>query len=427
MNADQFRILFVHYTAPPVIGGVEMIIDQQIRLFSATGYPTAIVAGRVGQSDRSRSSETILVPEIDSEYSENLALRAALDQGKVPEGFLALQSKIEKELRRIITPTDALIAHNVMTTHFNLALTAAIHHLVDEGVIRRLIVWCHDISRYVNPASGEVQRFGFPWDLLRTYRSDVTYVAISSQSQRVLANVLKCSPDRIQIIPNGIEPSLLLGLSELGEHFIDEFGLLSVDLIMLMPIRITRAKNIEFSFKVAAALKRAGIRLRLIITGPPDPHVPDIKEYYTDLRNLQYTLSLRKEVIFIFEGTSKYPSPLTLEPAGVAELYRLCDLVLTPSHREGFSLPVLEAGLADKVIFSTVVPAVTDLGQEFEYLIEKDESPESVADRIREWMETDAAHRLRQRVRKKFTWSSIFAHDIQPLIAKVVSAKDKAS
>jgi len=426
VTADQFRILFVHYTAPSIIGGVETIIDQQIRLFSAAGYATAIVAGRVGQSDLSRSSQTILVPEIDSEYSENLALRATLDQGKVPEGFLALQDKIEKELRRIITPTDIVIAHNVMTMHLNLALTAALHDLVNKGIIQRSIVWCHDVSRFVNPASGDVQRFGFPWDLLRTYRSDVTYVAISTQSQRVLANVLKCSSDRIHVIPNGIEPSLLLGLSKLGEHFINEFDLLSVDLIMLMPIRITRAKNIEFSLNVAAALKRAGFRLRLIITGPLDPHVPDIKAYYAELRNLQHTLSLDEEAIFIFEGTSKYPAPLTLEPASVAELYRLCDLVLTPSHREGFSLPVLEAGLADKPIFSTVVPAIEDLGQEFEYLIEKDESPESVVDRIREWMETDAAHRLRQRVRKNFTWSSIFARDIQPLITRMVSAKDKS-
>src|SRR5690606_12542189 len=49
-------------------------------------------------------------------------------------------------------------------------------------------------------------------------------------------------------------------------------GLLDAGLNVLMPVRVTQAKNIEYALRVTAALKAAGQRPRLIVTGPPDPH-----------------------------------------------------------------------------------------------------------------------------------------------------------
>ncbi len=88
-----------------------------------------------------------------------------------------------------------------------------------------------------------------------------------------------------------------------------------------------------------------------------------------------------------------------------------------PSLREGFGLPVLEAGLSDKPVFAARMPVIEGLDR-FDYLIEPDESPESVAARIREWSESDASHRLRRRVRREYTWSSIFSQKIEPLLAR---------
>ena len=118
---------------------------------------------------------------------------------------------------------------------------------------------------------------------MREYQPHLIYVTVSAQRQKTLADILGCSPDLIQVVPNGVDPSVLLGLSPSGAQRAEEFGLLSSDIILLMPIRITRAKNIEFALRVTAAIKDAGLRPRLVVTGPPDPHASKMDSYYSQL------------------------------------------------------------------------------------------------------------------------------------------------
>ncbi|WP_376792469.1 glycosyltransferase family 4 protein [Thermoflexus sp.] len=428
-QARNPRVALIHYTAPPVVGGVEAVLAEHARLFIAAGYPTYIVVGRGGAAGLPKGASIRIIPEIDSEPPANQALMAQLlasppaefGGGELPSGFWALSGKIETALAQALESVDVVIAHNVMTMHFNLALTAALHRLKDKGVVRHLVVWCHDVSRYVNPTSGAPQRFGPPWDLLRTFRPDFRYVAVSPQRQRLLADILGCPRERIRVIPNGVDPAALLGLSDVGRHLADAFGLLSADLVLLMPVRITRAKNVEYALRVTAALKAAGVRPRLVVTGPPDPHARDIEAYCDELRGLRRALDLEEEAIFIYEGTSRLPRPLLLDPSHVAELYRICDLVLMPSHREGFGMPVLEAGLVDKPIFATWMPVMEGLDEGMYHRIAPDEPPEHVAARILEWAEQDPSHRLRRRVRQAYTWSTVFARLIEPLLAELMA------
>ena len=409
MTRPQVAIL--HYTAPPIVGGVEHIIAMHARLLADVEYPVTLIAGR-GEP----GSDVVIIPEMDSEHPENLRIMQSLEEGVVPLEFNALQATIENSLASILSASDLLIVHNVFHHHFNMPLTAALHHLIERGVARRVIAWCHDISRYVNPASGAQLRFGFPWDLVRAYRPEIHYVTVSSQRQRSLAKVLKCPPDAIRVIPNGVDPSLLLGLSELGQHLVEEFGLMQADLVILMPIRITRAKNIEFALQVTAALKASGVWPKLVVTGPPDPHAPDIQAYYHQLLALRHELDVDDQVVFVHEGTPRLPRPLDLSATDVAELYRVCDLVLMPSHREGFGMPVLEGGLVGRPVFATAMPVVEDIGAESIYAIGQDEPPAQVAARIKWWMRDDPAYNLRRRVRRDYAWPIIFSRSIQPLI-----------
>jgi mannosylglucosylglycerate synthase len=412
------RIVFLHFTAPPIVGGVEAVIAEHVRLFSEAGYQTLIVAGRVVEDSSNAADDLVVIPEMDSENPEYLAVYPALESGEIPDPFRKLQSAIENGLKGTLKPTDVVIAHNILTTHFNLALTAAVHALAAANQIPHLVVWCHDLSRHVNPDRDAEQYHGQPWDLLRTRIPGAAYVAVSSSRQQALAGILDCSPASIEVIPNGVDPAQLLALSDLGRHFIAEFDLFSVDLILLMPVRITKVKNIEFAMQVAHELKGSGRTLRLIITGPPDPHVVDVPDYLRELIALRDSLGLQDDVVFIHEGTPGYPSPLMLEPDTVGELYRLSDLILMPSIREGFGMPVLEAGLVDRPVFATTIPVTQDL-PEFKYLIERDESAYSVARRINQWADADAAHRLRKEVRSNFTWSRIFSRRIVPLVERV--------
>jgi len=425
IEASPPRIALLHYTAPPVVGGVEAVIAEHARLFINAGYPTTLVVGRAGTSGFPEAVTVKVIPEIDSEYPANLAVAEALERGEVTSAFEELQNHIEEWLVETLVDIDIVFAHNVMTQHFNMPLLSALHRQLDQGKMRHLVVWCHDLSRYVNPLSGVPQRFGFPWDLLRTYRSEVTYVAVSEQRRYQIADILGCPRERIRVVPNGVDFATLLGLSDLGQQRVDAYHLLETDLVILMPIRITRAKNIEFALHVTAALKRGGIRPKLVVTGPPDPHVAEIGVYFDQLRDLRKELGLVEDAIFVYEGTGGLPRPQILDFSGVAELYRLCDLVLMPSHREGFGMPVLESGLVGKPVFvSETVPIVNEIGKNLVHCIEKDESPLAVANRILELTRAERTCNLRRCVRQTYTWPAIFAQSIEPLIQSLVGTSD---
>lgn len=415
------RIALLHYTAPPVVGGVEAVIAEHARLFINAGYPTTLVVGRAGTSGFPESVTVKVIPEIDSEHSANLAVAEALERGEMPSAFEKLQHQIEELLAETLVDIDIVFAHNVMTQHFNMPLLSSLHRQLDQGKMQHLVVWCHDLSRYVNPLSGVPQRFGFPWDLLRTYRLEVTYVAVSEQRRHQMADIFGCPIERIRIVPNGVDFATLLGLSDLGQQRVGAYHLLETDLMILMPIRITRAKNIEFALHVTAALKRGGLRPKLVVTGPPDPHVVDISVYFDELCALRKELGLEEEAIFVYEGTTRLPRPHILDFSGVAELYRLCDLVLMPSHREGFGMPVLESGLVGKPIFvAETVPIVSEIAENLVHRIKKNESPKAVANRILDLARLETTYILRRHVRQTYTWPAIFARSIQPLIQSLV-------
>ncbi len=420
MNADDGRprIVFLHFTAPPIVGGVEAVIADHVRMFREAGYPTLIIAGRVAEEPAEGLGDVALIPEMDSENPQYLEIHPELEKGSVPPTFGKLQASIERQIEQALRPADIVIAHNVLTTHFNLALVAAVHALAARGKLPRLIIWCHDISRHVNPQRDAPQYEGQPWDLLRTRIPSAVYVAVSTARQETLASILDCPPQLIQVIRNGVDPVQLLALSEVGKHLADAYGLFHADIVMLMPVRITKVKNIEFAFRVVQVLKNSGLQVRLVITGPPDPHVEDIRDYVEDLRELRESLSVQEDAIFVYDGTERYPSPFLIEASVVAELYRIADLVLMPSHREGFGMPVFEAAFLGKPVFATDIPATQELPG-FENLIKTDEPPESVAQRIRRWAESDTTHTLRKIVRSEFTWSSIFARKILPLIKEL--------
>jgi glycosyltransferase involved in cell wall biosynthesis len=410
------HLVLLHYTAPPVVGGVEHVIGEQARLFSERGHAVMVVAGRGGAPAETDRIETVVIPALDSESDRNRTVRQALDSGMVPPDFREIQAQIEQALRPVLAGDRFVLAHNVLNYHFNLPLTAALHHLLDEGTIRHMIAWCHDVSRYVNPTSGAPLRYGFPWDLLRTWRPQLKYVAVSRQRQCVLSHVLGCPQEQIRVIPNGIDLHDFAGLGDVAAQLVEEFELLQADLVLLMPIRITRAKNIQRALDIIACLRDMGTQVRLVVTGPPDPHALDGKAYFDGLVALRHKLGLDREVCFLWEGLAGMSAPLVVGPAVVQELYRVCDLVLLTSDREGFGLPVLEAGWTDRPIFTTEVPALEEFEPSSVFSIGRGELAAQVAQRILDWADQDTSHRLRRQVRRKYGWPTIFQRHVEPLL-----------
>jgi glycosyltransferase involved in cell wall biosynthesis len=417
MTAPQKpRVALLHYTAPPVVGGVESVILAHVRLLLASGFPTAVVTGRGEQAALPRGTGLIGIPELDSQHPQIVQMGQELEHGRVPARFDEMAARLAAVLTPILDPLDLLIVHNVFTKHFNLALTAALFRLLEQGTIPRCVAWCHDIS-WTSANSRSKVFPGYPWDLLRTPRPNLSYVAVSKERQRELARLLKCPPEQIQVISNGIDPGELLALSGAGMALIDRLNLWESDLNLLMPVRVTQAKNLEFALHVVAALKRRGLNPKLIVTGPPDPHDPLNMEYFRSLLKLRAELGVVDHMRFVYESGTEPAEPLTVEMPLVAELFRMCDALFMPSRREGFGMPILEAGLAGIPIFcSDRIPAAEEIGGADVIGFSPEADADEVAELILNWAESSPVLRLKRRVRREFTWHSIFQRQILPLI-----------
>jgi glycosyltransferase involved in cell wall biosynthesis len=309
----------------------------------------------------------------------------------------------------------SLIVHNVFTKRFNLPLTAALFRLLDDGLIPHCVAWCHDIG-WTSGHSLPNLHAGYPWDLLRTYREDVTYVAVSEQRRQELVDLFGCAPEKIHVVYNGVDPAFLLGLTEEGYRLTERLDLLGSALIVLMPVRVTQAKNIELALRVVAVLRARGKDVKLVLTGPPDPHDEESMAYFRELQALRGELGVEDEMRFVFESGPDGEEGLTIDMAVVADLFRISDIVLMPSHREGFGMPVLEAGLVGKPIACTEMPAAREIGGEDVMIIDHEDEPDEIADRILSSLTETPTHRLRRRVRQNYTWRAIFKRDIEPLL-----------
>ena len=407
----------LHYTAPPIVGGVEAVIQAHARTFLDAGYPVAVIAGRGGGASLSPGAEFVPIPDMDSQHPRAAHLAETLEWGEVPPDFSEAVTRLVKALSPVVSRFDNVMIHNIFTKHFNLPLTAALHALLDEGVIHHCIAWCHDFT-WASPNSRSKVRPGYPWDLLRTYRADVTYVVVSQQRQHTLAELLGCSSEQIRVIYNGVDPVTLLGLSAEGYALVSRLGLLDRELVLLMPVRVTRAKNIEYALHMVAALKARGCRPRLVVTGPPDPHDAYSMTYYHSLQDLRRKLNVVEEARYVFESGPEPDWPFFIDDRVVGDLFRVSDVVFMPSHREGFGMPVLEAGLVGVPVVCTDIPAASEIGDGSVMLIDTTDDPAITANRILKRIERNPISRLRRRVRQRYTWSTIFRRDIAPLLER---------
>src|SRR5688572_7752327 len=128
------KIALLHYSAPPVVGGVESVLGHHARLMADAGHQVRIVAGRGEQTDP--RIPFIHLPMADSRHAEVLAIKAELDAGHIPPKFARLADSLTANFNELLDDVDILIAHNVCSLNKNLALTAAVRNLANYSHLR---------------------------------------------------------------------------------------------------------------------------------------------------------------------------------------------------------------------------------------------------------------------------------------------------
>jgi mannosylglucosylglycerate synthase len=418
-GSHQLRIALLHYTSPPVVGGVESVLARQAQLLAQEGFEVHVLTGRggaMGAGVRLRRD-----PLLDSRHPRVLAVTGELERGRVPPEFRALTAQIQAGLEHALAGVDVCIVHNALTLHKNLALTAALHRIAAHRRHPRFVAWCHDLA-WISPQDRARLHPGAPWDLLRIPLAGGTYVTASQDRQRDLSAGVGLPRTAVEVIPNGIDPGTFLRLTGVGRWLADTLRLWEQQIVLLLPARVTRRKQIEYALAVVAEIVRRELTVRLLVTGPPGAHNPRNRQYLEELQALRCELGLSDQVVFCAELPGPRGRRLILTDRAVADLYLLADALLLPSRDEGFGLPLLEAGLSRLPAFTTDLGALRAVGDGAIHTFALGEPPAWVAAKIIRTLMEENGYRLRRRVLASYTWDVIMREQIVPLLTRASAA-----
>lgn len=405
------KIALLHYSAPPIVGGVEIVLAHHARLMADAGHSVTILAGR-GETFDQRIPVRIL-PNLDSRHPQVLEIKAQLDQGIYPPAFDILCDQLQKELLFELQGFDILIAHNVASLHKNLPLTAALARDYRQPDFPHLVLWHHDLAWNTNRYAREMHS-GYPWDLLRSHWEGVTHVVISEFRRQELSTLLGLSPKDIRVIPNGVDLNAFYKLEPQTIQLIDKLQLLAADPLFLLPVRLTPRKNIELAMRVLDALRLEFPKATLLVTGPEGPHNPANAAYKQKLFTLRDELALHGTVHFLAEVVTGF-----VPDAVIADFYRLADALLFPSREEGFGIPLIEAAFSKMPVFCADIPVLRELGNHDVSYFSPDADPAVIAQQIITRLSGEATLRWARRVKHRYIWANIYQSQIEPLIQEV--------
>ncbi len=402
------NVALIHYSVPPIVGGVESVLAHQANLMLDAGHHVRVIAGR-GDAWNGKI-DFVRIPLVDSRHPEVQAVKTDLNAGRVPPAFSTLVEKLVIELKRATQGMDVLIAHNVCSLNKNLALTQALHQLNGSDDFPRLILWHHDLA-WTTPRYRNELHDGQPWDLLRMAWPGVSHVVVSELRQTELANLLNLPAKQIEVIPNGMDIEKFFKLETRTTGLIGQLDLLRASPLLLVPVRVTPRKNLEMALRILAHLRQKLPDATLLVTGPLGPHNPGNQDYLEKLLNLRAELGLETSAHFMVEVVDYF-----LPDRMVSDFFHLSDALLLPSLEEGFGIPLLEAGLAHRPVFCTDLHPLRALGLEDVHYFSPHEDPGRVAEMIAHYLLNDPVFRFASRTRQHYTWEQIYRERIEPLL-----------
>ncbi len=402
------KIAILHYSVPPIVGGVESVIAHHARLMTVDGHSVRLIAAR-GELLSEQIALTI-IPLADSRHSRVAEMKEQLDRGVVTKDFESLRDELAEQLQGALSGMDILIAHNVCSLNKNLALTAALHQLHTSNKLPRLILWHHDLA-WTTPRYLPELHDGYPWDLLRTDWDETTHIVVSELRRRELANLMKLEPDSIYIIPNGVDAARFYKLEAQTQALLEQTNLLDAAPILLLPVRVTPRKNIELALRTLAELKKKFPQAALVVTGPLGPHSANNIKYFEMLTDLRKQLGLEGSAHFLAELHDDF-----LPDEVIADFYRIADALFFPSREEGFGIPLIEAAFSHLPAFCADIPPLRELGLNDATFFSPDENAANVASLLANYFRSSSAARLSMRARSSFRWEAIYQQHIAPML-----------
>jgi len=413
-DGQTMNIAICHYSCPPVVGGVEVVVLQQARMLKKYGHRVKIIAGKGGGI--STDVDTEIHPLLSSAGEEITTLHEEMKRTNSIAPMEPIVQLIERFLISSTKSFDILIAHNVLTMPYNLPFTYALHSIANKGLIN-IVSWNHDSPYFYDdyPCLDKL-----PWQILKHKNEKIHYVCISESRKRDFTKLYN-SDKNMHVIPNGIDPEYFLDVNPSTIRLLEDIKLClyEADLVMVQPARLHPRKNIELSIMVTKALLEKGVDTVLLLTGAYDPHEPASITYYRQLKEFCSSMGVKKRVIFLSEHTFADRSRQALHRNTVRDLYLISDVLFMPSSQEGYGLPLLEAGLVKLPIICSRIPPFKEISDGHVCLFDLDETPEEIAEKIIGMVSSSRPSGMFRRVIKEYNLDSIYKRKVIPFLESI--------
>jgi glycosyltransferase involved in cell wall biosynthesis len=229
-----------------------------------------------------------------------------------------------------------------------------LYHVVDHSYSQlilelpgeRTVVTCHDVDTFRSIVKdGEDPRpiwfRTMTRRILRGFRRAAMIVCVSEAARDDLTRFGLADPSRIHVVPNGIDPALLEPPSDAAREQAKALLPPQRGVFDLLHVGndIPR-KRLDRVIDIVATLRKRGHWIRLVRVG--SPLRPE-----TRLRAQELAMNDVAELPYLDRDVLR-------------AVYERCDLVLLPSDREGYGLPVVEAFAAGKPVVVSDIPALRE-------------------------------------------------------------------
>jgi glycosyltransferase involved in cell wall biosynthesis len=292
-------------------------------------------------------------------------------------------------------------------------------HLVHALPAERTVVTCHDLDafRSVLDPSEERRSPPFRWmtrSILSGLRRAARVTCDTAAVRDELAGRGIIPADRLVVAPLGVGDVFTAHPDPAADRRADTLTQSPAGAIELLHVGSgAPRKRIDVLLRVAAAIRRELADVRVIRVG--DPLTPPQRQLATDLGIVDAVVTIDR-----------------VDEATLAALYRRAALVLQPSEREGFGLPVVEALASGTPVVASDLAVLREVGGpavEYCGVGDVDAWRRTVIDLLRERDDStnrwDARRAQGRAHARQFTWSRFAAQVLDLYRSLVVGAEHK--
>lgn len=307
-----------------------IVVGEQLKMLKRAGYNPVLIA-----------TETWNPPEgsIFSEVESRLLFPAG--QHSPDEQVEQIDEKVDivyQQLKEILPEDATVITHDLIFLPDYTIYNLAARMLAAESPG---INWLHWVHSATNPRQVAEERamFGERYVEALTSKFPNSLVCYPNAADifRVAAN-FGFEENQVIEVPHSTDPTD--GMHPLVKRLYDEKKLGNADVLMVLPVRLDRGKNVEMNIRLIGGARQIGLRPHLVICDFQST-AGDKITYRNDLKKLATDLGVDDCVTFLSEFDES--ASMEIDHDIILDLFSLSNVFMLASKSETYSLIAQEA------------------------------------------------------------------------------------